>query len=148
MADFTFEFKVTWKKSKMWNSNPHCELIVSTQNGYIVERIKGKVSGCGYCKFSSVLAKCISQSDAFANMVTNYDSSFVSKIPNLSRIESKKKINYVIDHGIGVHAFSNVFSRLNYSCDWVSADNWDYLKFIPEIKVLDKSTDTFELIQK
>lgn len=105
---------IEWKKSQMWGSNPNAQANEKTTNNY--NRYEsGSISGCGYCKESTALARAVNQSNAFLKlMYTIKENQPNEKNHDLLGYGSGYGILPRLEGGVGTSCYYRIIEKLGY----------------------------------
>jgi len=111
---------VEWKKSKMWGMNPTAESYVNGI-GFVSS---GSISGCGYDKQSTAVAKVLNQVPQFMQLMYSFKDK--SKNVNLKNHEvfgygSGYGVLPSFEGGVGVSCYDRIFNKIGYKFETLSS---------------------------
>lgn len=121
---------VTWTKNRTWGSNPNCESKVIFTDGTCKYYISGSISGCGYDKESTAIAKSLNQCKELLKEVINYNPKQERYSEILGYGISSFKYVPRFDGGVGTSCFLRIFEKMNYDAkNIVSTSSVDVYQF-------------------
>jgi len=121
------KIQIEWKRSRMWGSNPSAECWYTYKDaeghhrsGYVTS---GSISGCGYDKQSTAVAKCLNQiNEVLKPMYIKKDKAIkgIQKSQNDAHREifgygSGYGILPSIEGGVGVSCYPTIFKNIGYN---------------------------------
>lgn len=109
-----FEFlklDIEWKKSSLYNLNPHATLSIYTDKG--IKEHKATATGCGYCKESAVIASVLNQSLELRKLLLNAHEQGL-KSYGIST-------TYFSSGGVGLSSLQNAFELLGHKLNKIAS---------------------------
>jgi len=105
---------IEWKRSQMWGSNPTSTASEHTTSGY--NRYEsGSISGCGYDKESTALARAVNQSNAFLKlMYAIKENEPTAKNNELLGYGSGYGILPNLEGGVGTSCYYKIIEKIGY----------------------------------
>lgn len=111
---------VEWKKSSMWGSNPTAEAYV---NGFGFVS-SGSISGCGYDKGSTAVAKVLNQVPQFKKLMfelKNKPKNYKRKSHEVFGYGSGYGVLPQFEGGVGVSCYNEIFNAIGYKFETISS---------------------------
>ena len=113
------DIEVEWRKSKAWGHNPLAECKIRGKNFFKV--YNASASGCGYDKYSAVVASCLNQSDEVrALLVQNAETLNKERPYGVTE-------TFGFAGGVGVNSIKDVFKILGYEITELNYTSIDVL---------------------
>jgi hypothetical protein len=110
------KIQIEWKKSKMWGSNPTCNIVVKDDKDGYFNYTSGSIGGCGYDKESTSVAEALNASPTIRKL-------FCEKGENVSSYGFRHQINYSLPYlegGVGCNCYSRVFEEMGYKFESIA----------------------------
>lgn len=125
-ADLLVSVKITieWTKSRTWGANPHGDAIVVTKgkDGIDSKRFEtGGVTGCGFDKESTAVAKLLNQINAVLKPLYKLKDKNIDKgSRELFGYGSGYGILPSIEGGVGVSCYPKIFDSIGYKFESIA----------------------------
>lgn len=111
----SISISVEWTKSKTWGNNPSAEIIVRFTDKTCDRYNSGKISGCGYDKESTAIARAINQCNEFLRaMYQIKEKNINAENRALFGYGSGYGVRPYLEGGVGVSCYPNIFSAIGY----------------------------------
>lgn len=120
----SIRISVEWKKNSTWGANPRAEVTVIHENNTLDVFESGSISGCGYDKESTAIAKALNQSTAVLKLLYSLKNKNIDK-------KNEDIFHYGIggsetprfSSGVGTDCYYRVFENLGFKMEKVASGN-------------------------
>lgn len=127
------DIRVTWKKSRMYGMNPHCNIRAFGNEPDQYTAVKSSTSGCGFDKLSDAVARGLNQIPWLALFLLKNEKK-LSKLYGLRFFDNKGKRNVSWEGAVGVSCYREIVEALGGEVLHVDDDTWDFIRYDIPVK--------------